>query len=498
MIVRHGRVVYQYGDVQAVSYIASCRKGVLSMLYGTYVKSGVIRLDRTLKEIGMSDIGGLLPMEEGAKVEDLISARSGVFHPASNPGDMTESAPKRGSYKPGSYWLYNNWDFNAAGAAFERMTGKNIYDALRDDLAVPIGMQDYQRNRQHKTGDLSRSQYPAYHLWLSTRDMARLGYLMLRHGRWLDRQLIPADWVKRTTSLVTPRKQLNPAWLREGPFGYGYLWWVWDHAAGPLKGAYTGWGQAGQFITVLPKLDMVIAHKTLPSMNHEVTVVDYLRLLDRITGEPTASEEILPVLRCKGAAAALDLGRKFQKRPKNRIADESDLYASGVALFRKGQIRESEQVLRLNAKLYSSARTLIALSLALKAEGERAEALESLRKALAMQPKNGDAKIQLARFGASVDGHVPIVLSLDKLRPLTGDYRSKDARYVVQLLDGHLLIQKFVEGEIYDEFEAFAEDDRRFFAPADGAMFRFDMGDKGEIETMTGTKGDDSWRATRG
>jgi CubicO group peptidase (beta-lactamase class C family) len=47
-------------------------------------------------------------------------------------------------------------------------------------------------------------------------------------------------------------------------WGYGYLWWVWDapNSPGPFQGAYTGIGAGGQFITVLPQLDMVVAHKT--------------------------------------------------------------------------------------------------------------------------------------------------------------------------------------------------------------------------------------------
>jgi CubicO group peptidase (beta-lactamase class C family) len=191
MVVKNGRVVYEHGDVKRLSYLASARKSVLSMLYGPYVASGRIRLDATLKDLGMSDVGGLLPIEERAKVIDLITARSGVYHPASYPGDLLSIAPKRGSKEPGTYWLYSNWDFDAAGAAFEKMTGKNIYDALRDDLAIPIGMQDFDRRRQQKSGDLTASQYPAYPLYLSTRDMARLGLLMLRQGRWRDRQIIP-------------------------------------------------------------------------------------------------------------------------------------------------------------------------------------------------------------------------------------------------------------------------------------------------------------------
>ena len=62
MVVEHGKVVYEYGDVAEVSYIASVRKSVLSMLYGPYVADGTIHLDATLKDLGMSDVGGLLPI----------------------------------------------------------------------------------------------------------------------------------------------------------------------------------------------------------------------------------------------------------------------------------------------------------------------------------------------------------------------------------------------------------------------------------------------------
>jgi CubicO group peptidase (beta-lactamase class C family) len=299
MVVKSGKVVYKYGDVAEVSYIASVRKSVLSMLYGPYVTNGMIRLDTTLKELGMSDVGGLLPIEERAKVFDLITARSGVYHSASNDGDLLEYAPERGSQEPGSYWLYNNWDFNVAGAVFERMTGKDIYDALRDDLAIPIGMQDFDRERQQKDEKPEASQYPAYTMWLSTQDMARLGYLMLRDGRWRDRQIIPADWVKRSTRVVIPSSEQHPEFMQSGPFGYGYMWWVWDSsfATGPYKGAYTAAGAHGQWITVLPELDMVVAHKTFWSSTggprHSVHRDNYYRLLDLLTGAHPASADEL-------------------------------------------------------------------------------------------------------------------------------------------------------------------------------------------------------------
>lgn len=266
MAISGGRVLMSYGNVDTVTYIASIRKSVLSMIMGNYVRRGTIDLNRTLAQLGMDDIGGLSAEEKEATVKDLLTARSGVYHGASNPGDDLASAPPRGSQKHGTYQLYSNWDFNAVGAAFELMTKRNIYDALETDIARPIGMQDFDRRAQLKTGDTTRSRYPAYHMLFSTRDMARIGYLMLRRGNWNGRQLIPSDWVDESTRAFTPVTQMNPPARRTGPFGYGYLWWVWDgpRATGAYKGAYTGLGAIGQHITVLPALDLVVAHKTAP------------------------------------------------------------------------------------------------------------------------------------------------------------------------------------------------------------------------------------------
>src|SRR5262245_16224898 len=129
-----GRSLFEYGDLTHQSYLASVRKSVLAILYGKYVENGTINLDKTLRELEFADVGGLSPQELNAKIEHLITARSGVYHLASNPGDSTDSAPPRSSQRPGTYYLYNNWDFNAAGAVFEKLTKRDIYDALESDL----------------------------------------------------------------------------------------------------------------------------------------------------------------------------------------------------------------------------------------------------------------------------------------------------------------------------------------------------------------------------
>jgi len=284
LVVQHGKILFQYGDIQELSYLASCRKSILSMLYGPFIKNGKIDLNKTIEQLGLDDVGGLLPIEKKATIKDLLAARSGVYHPASNEGDATAMAPKRGTVKPGSFWLYNNWDFNIAGYILEKETGRTIYELIDSILAKPLHMQDWKKDAQYKTGDSTRSKYLAYHMWFSTRDMARIGYLMLRNGNWKDQQIIPADWVKTSTSVVTTYNEAVQNKTAYFNFGYGYLWWIWDepYNTGYYNGAYTASGAFGQFITVIPKLDVVIAHKTKYEYGRQTTTDVYLRIIDKL------------------------------------------------------------------------------------------------------------------------------------------------------------------------------------------------------------------------
>jgi CubicO group peptidase (beta-lactamase class C family) len=282
VVVDRGRVVYQYGDIQELSYVASVRKSILAMLYGSWMENGTIKLDTTLEELGIDDIGGLMPVEKKATIGHVITARSGVYHPASYSGDDLASAPARGSQQPGRYMLYSNWDFNVAGAIFEQLTRRDIYDELQAQLAIPLQFEDWNRQAQRKEGDLTVSKFPAYPIWVSTRDMARIGYLMLREGAWNGRQVISRDWARRIVSVVTPIGEMNPPRRREGYFGYGYMWWIWDgpKAVGPFKGAYTAIGAVGQWITVFPALDLVVAHKTHNVYGRSTSTASWERILE--------------------------------------------------------------------------------------------------------------------------------------------------------------------------------------------------------------------------
>jgi CubicO group peptidase (beta-lactamase class C family) len=264
-----GRVLFDYGDSHYVSKIASMRKSVLGMMYGKYVAAGKIDLQKTVVELGLQDSKPFLPIEEHATLETLLMSRSGIYQFTFEEGE--NQPPRPGSQYPGTFFTYQNWDFDAAGTAFEKLTGKNIYDALEADLARPLGMEDFDRARQKKGAP---AKHPEYAMYLSARDLGRLGLLMLRGGEWNGAHVLPGGWTIYLTTLVTPAREVYPTpfWFSQNTgsarFGFGVMWWVWDQPryhgdvdAGPYYGAFSAFGSGGQYLTVLPNLDMVISHK---------------------------------------------------------------------------------------------------------------------------------------------------------------------------------------------------------------------------------------------
>ena len=271
MLVYRGRVIFEYGDVKRVSKIASIRKSILAMMYGNYVASGKADFNKSVEQLGLTDVQPFRPIEKSANLGHLLTARSGIYHPSGNES-LTSLSPRRGAEAPGTHFQYQNWDFNAAGTAFEKISGKDIFAALETELAVPLQMQDFDRAKQRKNSSLPDSVHPEYAMYLSARDMARLGVLMLSDGKWNGRQVMPKGWARAVTTLVTPHHEMHPTQFhlrtRQGLWGFGMLWWVWDAPeamagaiTGPFQGAYSAMGANGQYITVLPAAEIVLVHK---------------------------------------------------------------------------------------------------------------------------------------------------------------------------------------------------------------------------------------------
>jgi CubicO group peptidase (beta-lactamase class C family) len=259
IIVQHGKVVAEWGNTTKRTELASVRKSLLSALIGIAVSEHRINLDSTLDELGIDDNPpSLTRLEKAATVRQLLEARSGVYHPALyETAGMAEARPPRGSHAPGTFWYYNNWDFNALGSIYERATFSSLFEAFDRRIARPIGMQDYRpKDGSYFRGDASI--HPAYPIRMSARDLARFALLYLRKGNWAGRQIVPQAWVQESTRAYS-RSAVGQ--------GYGYLWWIdfLGDAVAPSvalpEGSFLAEGAGGQFALVVPTLDLVVVHR---------------------------------------------------------------------------------------------------------------------------------------------------------------------------------------------------------------------------------------------
>lgn len=245
------RLLARWGQVDLPINTHSVRKSLLSGLYGIAVEKGLIRLEQTLEELGIDDAKmPLTEREKRATVKDLLMARSGIYlEAAGEVQGMKDGRPRRGSHAPGTFFYYNNWDFNVLGVIFEKQTGLSIGQAFFEWLAKPLGMKTFRP--EHVIYDQPRfSEHRQFVIFMSAEDLARFGALYAHQGRWQGQQLIPADWIAQSTRPLS--EVTGPS-----PFdAYGYLWWV-DRDDGVLWA--DGWG--GQFMIVDAANDVTVVSR---------------------------------------------------------------------------------------------------------------------------------------------------------------------------------------------------------------------------------------------
>ena len=168
---------------------------------------------------------------------------------------VVKARPALGSQAPGTFWYYNNWDFNTLGTIYEQATGSGVYEALDRLIARPIGMQDY-RPQDGVYFPGAASDHRAYPLRMSARDLARFALLYLNKGAWAGKQIVPADWVRESTRPYSVQPSSG--------FGYGYLWWTAPVPPGPdgiPEGTFFAWGAGGQHAFVIPAYDLVVVNR---------------------------------------------------------------------------------------------------------------------------------------------------------------------------------------------------------------------------------------------
>lgn len=155
------------------------------------------------------------------------------------------------SFDPGTDWDYSDPAWAHLSLAFVGATGQELREFLHDRVLGPIGIRNASWDSDGGGGSIGPHTKPHTGLHISARELARFGYLMLRRGRWGDRQLVPEDWVKLATRTS---QDANPT--------YGYGWWV--NTSGVLspgtpRDHFLAWGYHMNECHVIPSLDLVVA-----------------------------------------------------------------------------------------------------------------------------------------------------------------------------------------------------------------------------------------------
>ncbi len=294
IVERHGQVVlekYFRGWSQLQFHrMYSVTKSVTSTAIGMAYESGQLpALETPILNI-LTDYPNIADADERKsriRVIDLLTMRAGfTWDENSNYlTDSTNDATLLGgqtadwiqymlnrpmSHEPGSYFTYNSGATMLLSGILQKTTGKSAEDFVAEQLFRPLQITHWQWD-QGPNGLTNTG----WGLWLRPLDMVRLGRLVVNKGIISGQRLVSEEWIDNAIA-----HQVEPN-VNLGSFEYGYQWWgasdshaVVEHlASNDLAWA---WGFGGQFIFVVPHLDMVVV-MTGANLNGSSSVILALR-----------------------------------------------------------------------------------------------------------------------------------------------------------------------------------------------------------------------------
>lgn len=145
--------------------------------------------------------------------------------------------------KPGEFFTYSSGDTFMISAMLQAATGETVRDYLAPRLFEPLGIE----NVTWEVSPLGVTLGCAG-LSISNEELSIFGQLLLQHGKWEGKQIIPEMWVRFATGKQIETKG-SPDWAQ----GYGCQFWMCTHDGYRADGAH------GQLCTILPHRDAVIA-----------------------------------------------------------------------------------------------------------------------------------------------------------------------------------------------------------------------------------------------
>ncbi|WP_417271216.1 serine hydrolase domain-containing protein [Celeribacter sp.] len=255
VVMKGEQIIFEDGPTRQIMNTHSIRKSLLSLAYGIAVDQGLIDLEKTLADLGIDENTALTEQEKTATIRDLLTSRSGIYLPAAGEHDsQITDRPARESHAPGDVFFSNNFDANALGTIFIQETGFEIGAFMEEFLAKPLGLQDFDANNVIM-GDpwfwpSKDTQHLQYYIYMSARDLARIGAMVAQDGLWDGRQIVPHDWINLTTAAHSD--------LGDGQrySGVGYQWWVQEETG-------TVWadGYGEHFLMIDPAHDLALVER---------------------------------------------------------------------------------------------------------------------------------------------------------------------------------------------------------------------------------------------
>lgn len=147
-----------------------------------------------------------------------------------------------GAEPPGAEFVYNSGLSLLLAEVLRTYVGRSTQQFADERLFGPLGITVW----TWEQGPLGLTN-SGWGLHLRPRDMAAIGQLTLERGRWEGQQIVPSEWIVVSGA---------PATRFTDGTGYGYQWWLDEDDGSGRPMAAWGWG--GQYIVVIPSLDMVI------------------------------------------------------------------------------------------------------------------------------------------------------------------------------------------------------------------------------------------------
>lgn len=261
-IVRHGKWVYAWGD-QAQTYdIKSSSKSIGVTVLGLALLDGKVKLDDKAityhPEIGVPpESNAHLGWREKITLRQLANQMAG-FEKTRGFGKLL--------FEPGTHYFYSDGGPNWLAECLTLVYGRDLNEVMFERVFTPLGLTPAEirwRNnslRPHTIKGVGRREFGSG-FSANMNAMARIGYLYLREGRWRDRQIISAEFVRLCSRPAPELRGLPEGEPTHGNASehYSLLWW--NNADGRLRGippdAFWSAGLYNSYILVVPSLDLV-------------------------------------------------------------------------------------------------------------------------------------------------------------------------------------------------------------------------------------------------